>query len=77
MTTTKYNKSEIMKLANHYVKQNGYSRSIALKLAWVEAKRNEFYKIIVIIEPVTPKSDMSSMANTLIDYYSNYTYNGD
>lgn len=75
---TRYNKRKIMRLANHYVKFEGYSRSLALKLAWKEAKRSEFY--LIIEKPKVNRSfdyDMNNYSNSLISYYANNTYNGD
>lgn len=75
------NKSKIMKLAHHYVKYDGYTMSQALKLAWVEAKRSEFYVIIETPKRVQREESiadiMSSMADSLISYYANNMYNGD
>lgn len=69
-----------MKLAHHYVKYDGYTISQALKLAWSEAKRNEFYQIIEVCKPkvaTTIGIEMSFLADSLINYYANNAYNGD
>ncbi len=67
-----------MRLANHYIKYNGYSRSIALKLAWKEAKRSEFYLIIEKVKVShSINYDMNNYSDSLMNYYANNTYNGD
>lgn len=74
---TRYNKSKIMRLANHYMKHEGYSRSLALKLAWKEAKKSEFYLIIEKVQTRNFDFNMNNYANSLTNYYANHAYNGD
>lgn len=61
---TRYNLSKIMKLANHYMRVEGFNRSDALKLAWSKAKRSEFYLIIEVRKPsINFEYDMSGASN--------------
>lgn len=76
---TRFDKSKIMKLAHHLIKKDGFDKSTALKLAWSKAKRSEYYLIIERLEPKADSIifDMTMLANSLSNYYSNYRYNGD
>lgn len=78
---TRFNKSKIMKLAHHRRKEYGCTLSQALKMAWAEARRSEFY-LIIVKQPKVAREEsigdiMSGMADSLINYYRNNTYNGD
>lgn len=75
---TTYNRSKIMKLANHYVKYEGYTRSQALTIAWGKARRSEFYWIVEKREVNTSIGfEINMLADSLINYYANNRYNGD
>ena len=77
---TRYNKSKIMKEANRLMRVEGYSRSVALTLAWDKARRSEFYLIIEVRKPQTNVNvDYSNpmIQASLSSYYANNTYNGD
>lgn len=74
---TTYNKSKIMKLAHHLMKNESFNKSDALKLAWSKAKRSEFYLIIEVRKPsINFKYDMSGAANYYASKQSG-TYTGD
>ena len=74
---TRYNLSKIMKLANHMMKYEGFNRSDALKLAWGQAKRSEFYLIIEVRKPsINFECDMSGSANYYASKQSG-AYTGD
>lgn len=76
--SAKYNKSKIMKLAHHLRKYEGYTMSQALKMAWSQAKRSEFY--IIVEKSNVSRSfgyDVNNYADSLIDYYANRCYTGD
>lgn len=75
-----YNKSKIMKLAHHLVKNDDLTMSQALTLAWSKARRDEFYLIIETRKPkrrTTIGYEMNLLAESLINYYANNRYNGD
>lgn len=67
-----FNKSEIMKLAHNLMKRKGFNRSLALKMAWTEAKRNEFYWIIPVSKPKDIMINYSNpvVQQSLVDYYN-------
>lgn len=66
-----------MKLAHHYMRVDGLNKSQALKLAWSEAKRSEFYIIVKRVEVKNTTFNLNSVANTVSNYYANNAYNGD
>ena len=72
-----YNKSKIMREANRMMKYEGFSRSVALSLAWSKAKRNDFYWDYEVVKPSSIMFDMNRIADSLINYYANNRYNGD
>lgn len=76
---TRIDKSKLMREANRLVKYEGYSRSVALTLAWSNAKRSEFYQIFEKVEykETSIMYDMNRLADSLNNYYANYRYNGD
>lgn len=77
---TRYNKSKIMKEANRLMRVEGYSRSVALTLAWDKARRSEFYLIIEIRKPqISVNVDYSNpmIQASLTNYYTNSAYQGD
>jgi len=53
--------------------------SQALTLAWSKARRDEFYMIVEVRKPknTTIGFEMNMLANDLINFYANNTYNGD
>lgn len=73
----RYNLSKIMKLAHFLRKTEGYTMSIALKLAWSKAKRDEHYLIIEVRK--RNKINRNTLLNsTQIDtYYRSGAYSGD
>ena len=75
--TTRYNKSEIMKLMHHYMRVDGFNKSVALKMAWSKARNNEFYMIIEKKPLRTPVYNSNKYSASLTNYYANNAYNGD
>jgi hypothetical protein len=75
----KYNKSRIMQLANHKRKHDNLTMSQALTLAWIEARRNEYYQVIEVRKSrrTSIGFEMNLLADSLRNYYANNTYNGD
>lgn len=69
---TRYDKSKIMKLAHQLMKRDGYSRSLALTLAWDRARRSEFYWIVTVSKPNNTKIDYNNpvVQQSLVDYYN-------
>lgn len=74
---TKFNKSKIMRLAHHLMRVEGYSRSIALTLAWNKAKRDDFYLIIGVRKPQNIECKMTMSYAFINNYYGNGAYSGD
>ena len=69
-----YNKSQIMKLAHTYRKRSDITMSVALKLAWVEAKKNSFYwvlpKRVKRVSNNASRVYTEQMQESMIKYYS-------
>lgn len=66
-----------MRLAHFLRKTEGYTMSIALKLAWDKAKRSEFYLIIEVRKPIASNTPIYMSAESVNTYYRSGAYSGD
>lgn len=77
------NKSRLMKEAHRLRKHEGLSMSIAMKLAWVSEKKKAALEAREIEMRTAYENranidlDINMLANTLTNYYANYSYNLD
>lgn len=77
------NKSRLMKEAHRIRKYEGINMSIAMKLVWISKKKKaslearEIEMSTAYNNRVNIELDINMLANTLTNYYVNYSYNID